>query len=132
MLFAVSPKVSTRSSACPGSSSGTSDSATRHSRSSSRFTRKSVIDGSLSAPLGLAPEQDPHHAAGAPVLEVALVVFLGAPEGLGGLDRGDDRIREALLRVRLRLMRGLGLLVRVGEDHGAILGADVGPLAVHL
>src|SRR2546425_7508914 len=43
MLFAVSPKVSTRSNAWPGSSSGTSDSAIRHWRRSARLTKKSVI-----------------------------------------------------------------------------------------
>src|ERR1700709_2565512 len=43
MLLAVRPKLSTRSSAWPGSSSGSTDSATRHSRRSSRLTRKSLI-----------------------------------------------------------------------------------------
>src|SRR5919198_2416108 len=42
MLFAVSPNLSTRSSACPGSSPGTSESAMRDSRRSSRLTRKSA------------------------------------------------------------------------------------------
>ena len=36
-------------------------------------------------------------AALLPLLEVALVVLLGAPEGRGRLDRGDDRVAVALL-----------------------------------
>src|SRR5271154_1551230 len=48
MLFAVSPKRSTRSSAWPCSSSGTLLSAIRHSRRASRLTKKSLILGILS------------------------------------------------------------------------------------
>ena len=49
-----------------------------------------------------------------------------------GLDRGHDRVAEALLGALHHAPRGLGLLVGVGEDHRAVLVADVRPLAVEL
>ena len=60
------------------------------------------------------------------------MVLLRAPEGLRGLDRGHDRVAETLLGALHHAPRGLGLLVGVGEDHRAILIADVRPLAVEL
>src|SRR5271163_3812092 len=47
MLFDVSPKLSTLSSAWPGSSSRALDSAIRHSRRSPRLTKKSLTGGML-------------------------------------------------------------------------------------
>jgi len=67
------------------------------------------------------------------LFQVALVVLLGAPEGLGRLDFRDDLLRlEAAFggelfdfgaRVRL-------LLLRVEEDSRAVLRAPVRALAV--
>src|SRR5215208_1167781 len=81
----------------------------------------------------LAPQQRPEQTAcrGA-LLEVALVVVLGAPEGGRRLDLGHDRVTEALLGALDNSPRDLGLLVRVGEDHRAVLPADVGALTVEL
>src|SRR5579871_6675226 len=73
-------------------------------------------------------------AAGlAAFFEILLVVFFGAPEGLGRFNFGDDLLgREAtrggeLLDLRVRL---LFLLGRVEEDGGAVLRAPIGTLAV--
>src|SRR3954451_2137746 len=59
MLLAVRPKLSTRSSAWPAPTSGGSDSAMRHSRSSSRLTRKSLIAEQCSH--GWANRANPKH-----------------------------------------------------------------------
>ena len=66
------------------------------------------------------------------LLEVALVVVLGAIERSRGNDLGDDRLPvfgallQALLRgYRRRLLRG-----RVVENRGAVLGPHVPPLPV--
>src|SRR5690348_32561 len=70
----------------------------------------------------------------AALLQIALVVFLGAIEGPGRDDLGRDGPREptALVEPFLRCL-GLGLLfVVVVEDDGAILGAEVGALPIHL
>src|SRR5262245_15537896 len=70
----------------------------------------------------------------APLLEVLLVVLLGAPERLRGLDRGGDRLPEAaaLLEVLLALPGDRLLLGRVEEDDRAVLLAEIGALAVEL
>src|SRR5258708_35114813 len=74
-------------------------------------------------------------AAGlAALFEVALVVFLGAPEGLGRLNLGDDalRLEAAFVGELLDLGLGLGFLLgRVEEDGRPVLRAPVGTLAVH-
>src|SRR5215204_182203 len=82
---------------------------------------------------GLAAEERAQQAArrGA-LLEVALVVVLGHPERRGGLDLGHDRIAKALLRPLDHAPSRLGLLVGLGEDHRAVLPADVRALPVQL
>jgi hypothetical protein len=67
-----------------------------------------------------------------PPLQVALVVLLGAPEGRRRLDRGHDRIPQAPLHSLDHPARRLRLLVGVGEDHRAVLVADVRALPVEL
>ena len=66
--------------------------------------------------------------------EVALVVFLGLPEGGGGDYLGCDGLAVGAGGVELGdAGAGLGdLLVGVGEDDAAILGAEVRTLAVDL
>jgi len=66
------------------------------------------------------------------VVEVFLVVVFGFPEGLGGYDLGDDGSAEGLACRQLGddFSGDGGLGVGVGEDGGAVLGADVGSLAV--
>ena len=67
-----------------------------------------------------------------PALEVALMVFLGPPEGGGFFDLRDDGAAEFARRIE-RLFGGIGrrfLLGAVAEDRRAILRADVGALAV--
>lgn len=65
-------------------------------------------------------------------IEVFLVVVLGFPESLGGHDLGDDGSAEGLAgrQVGDDFFGDCGLGVGVSEDCGAVLGADVGPLAV--
>src|ERR1700676_1339290 len=69
----------------------------------------------------------------AALFEVALVVFLGAPESLRRLDPGDDAFRlESAFGGEL-LDLGPGLLLLLGgmeEDSGPVLGAPIGSLAV--
>src|SRR5689334_3919718 len=84
------------------------------------------------SPDSSAAEKRSQQAVRAALLEVALVVLLGAPERGGGLDLGHDRVAKALLRALDDLARGLGLLVRLGEDHRPVLPADVRALAVEL
>jgi hypothetical protein len=65
-------------------------------------------------------------------IEVMLVVIFGAPEIGGGHDLGDNRTDEVVRGFEARL-GGFGggfLAGRVVEDDGAVLGADVGALAV--
>src|SRR5258705_4395234 len=66
------------------------------------------------------------------LLVVLLVVLLGAVERLRGEDLGGDRplVLAALLESLLRRLGRPELLVAVGEDRRAVLGADVRPLAV--
>src|SRR5215216_1882858 len=93
----------------------------------------SRIPPSRAGATGLAAQQGPEQASGrGALLEVALVVVLGPPEGRRGLDLGHDRVAEALLGPLDDPPGDLGLLVGVGEDHGAILPADVRALAVEL
>src|SRR5260221_705023 len=65
-------------------------------------------------------------------LEILLMIVLGAIEGLGRLDRGDDRPAEALRRFEPSLGRLGGCLLqrRVEEDRRAVLRPDIGALAV--
>src|SRR5690242_5002334 len=72
-----------------------------------------------------------HHAA---FLEIALVVLLGAPEGLGWLDPRGDGLAVSTGGVQLGDLRpGLGfLLVIMGKDHAAILRPAVRPLTIDL
>src|SRR5208337_837933 len=69
----------------------------------------------------------------AALFEIALVVLLCAPEGLGRLNFRDDRLRtEAALGGKL-LDFGAGLRVllgRVKEDSRAVLRTPIGALAV--
>src|SRR5271154_4276523 len=86
----------------------------------------------ISAPCSAWPlDMAADHAA---LFEVALVVLLGLPEGLGGEDLGGDGGAEAAGGVEFGdLCAGLtGLLVGVGEDDGAILRSPIGTLAVDL
>src|SRR5687768_1173172 len=72
-------------------------------------------------------------AAGeAALLEIALMVLLGAPERLCGDDLGDDGPRPAAAGVPSRPgpLRGGALRVVVHEDRRAVLRAHVGALAV--
>lgn len=65
--------------------------------------------------------------------QIALVVVLGAPEGLCGLDLSDNGVRfETIFGEKLDdFGLSLGLLVGgVKEDGGAVLGAVVGTLAI--
>ena len=73
-------------------------------------------------------------AMAAMLLEIALVVFLGLPEGGRGLDLGDDQLAPlAGGRDLVPLLRcHPSLLWAVGKDHRAVLGAEVRPLAVLL
>src|SRR6266849_415543 len=64
------------------------------------------------------------------LLEVALVVFLRAPEPGRGHDLGDDRLLEVALRLLLRPEGLLLLLGVVREDDRAVLVREVGALAV--
>src|SRR3989442_11052432 len=68
------------------------------------------------------------------LLEVALVVLLGAVEGRRRRDLGDDRPAEAPRRLAARLRGARRRLLRGGveEDRRAVLRADVGALAVQL
>jgi hypothetical protein len=69
----------------------------------------------------------------AALFQVALVVLLGAPEGLGGLDLGDDALglEAAFGGELLDLGASLRLLLgRVEEDGRAVLRAPVRALAV--
>src|SRR5580658_6807786 len=68
----------------------------------------------------------------APLLEIALVVFLGAIKFGRGYNLGDDGAPESFGFFELRLGRFGGgfLLRRVVKNHRAVLRADVGPLAV--
>ncbi len=73
-------------------------------------------------------------AAGlAALFQILLVVLFGAPEGLGGLDFGDDALWCEMARSGELLDLGLGLRFLLGsvkEDGGAILRAPVGSLTV--
>src|SRR5690242_9110421 len=74
-----------------------------------------------------------HRAAREPaLLEVALVVVLGAVERRCRRDLGDDRAVEAGLHAVAHLGRDAGLLGVVEEDRRAVLRADVRSLAVEL
>ncbi len=77
---------------------------------------------------------DDHHAVGleAVVLEVLLVVLLRRVEGGQRGDLGDDGVlpQPLLGQGGDGLARDTLLLGRVEEDGGAVLGADVGALAV--
>src|SRR6185369_709705 len=66
----------------------------------------------------------------AALLEVLLMVFFGAPEGLGRHDLGDDGPGESRLRCVARSFRFGFLLGRMEEDRRAVLVADVRPLPV--
>src|SRR5262249_14471018 len=66
------------------------------------------------------------------LLEVALVVLLGAPERGRVRDLGRDRPAPVRLHRRQRRLGRRPLLRRVHEDGGAVLGADVQALAVLL
>src|SRR5258706_4476480 len=74
-----------------------------------------------------------HMAGGQAVLfEIALMIFLGAPEGGRHLDRSDDgpaKFSRGGQR-RFLFMSDMLLLRPVREDYGPILGADVRPLAI--
>src|SRR4051794_19746950 len=91
-------------------------------------------------PLGSRPprlsvsvaEQRPQQPARGALLEIALVVLLGAPERSGRLDLGHDRVAKAGLRPLDDLLGDLRLLVGVGKDDGAVLPADVRALAIEL
>ena len=79
------------------------------------------------------PDLDSEMAARAAVLlDVLLVILLGAPEGRGGSDLGHDRATEPAAGLELLLHRGGGRLLGlvVIEDGRAVLGADVRPLAI--
>jgi hypothetical protein len=72
-------------------------------------------------------------AAGEPaLLQVLLVVLFGGIVGGGGGDLGNDRpaILAAHLQASLRCHGGVALLRAVVEDGGAVLGADIPPLAI--
>jgi hypothetical protein len=73
-------------------------------------------------------------AAGlATLLQIFLVVLLGAPERLSGLNLGDDAPGKVVARSCELLDLGLGLLLLLGgmeEDGGAILRAPIGTLAI--
>ena len=73
-------------------------------------------------------------AEGATFFEVSLVVFFGAPEGLGGDDLGDDGLRILFLvgEAGDKGFRGGFLLGGMEEDDAAILSAPVRALAVEL
>src|SRR6476620_6627661 len=64
------------------------------------------------------------------LLDVALVVVLGRPEGRCRDDLGHDLLAEVGLGGVTRRLRGLALLLGVVEDRGAVLRADVPALAV--
>src|SRR5437773_2028776 len=75
----------------------------------------------------------PHEVAGVVavvLVEVALVVLLGAPELRRRYDLGHDRLREVALHNNLRPEGLLLLLGIVGEDDRAVLVTEVGALAV--
>jgi hypothetical protein len=62
------------------------------------------------------------------------MIFFGAVEGRGGFDLGGDGATEASggFELRFRSARRLFLLGRVIENHTAVLGADIGALAIDL
>src|SRR5258707_11141160 len=75
-----------------------------------------------------------HMAGAAMLLEIALVVLLGRPEGRRVLDLGDDRLLE---RARFRQRRDLlacdaRLLRRGGENDRAVLRAVIRSLVIEL
>src|SRR5262245_22862159 len=72
--------------------------------------------------------------AEAALLQVPLVIVLGAPELLGRRDLGDDRPCEspALLQRRFGGEGGRFLLGRIEEDGRAVLPSDVRTLTVEL
>lgn len=66
------------------------------------------------------------------VAEVALMILFGRAVVGDWRDFGDDRLVPELLAIEFgdHLARGLLLLRRVREDHGAVLRPDVGALAI--
>src|SRR5471032_1109759 len=68
------------------------------------------------------------------LLEIALMAFLGLPEGGGGLDLGDHRLLPLARCFEFGLLLGgdAGLFRAMGEDHRTVLGAEVRSLAVLL
>src|SRR5207247_8175700 len=68
----------------------------------------------------------------AALLQVLLVVVLGRPEGLRGLDHGHDRPPPVGLLALPRGLSGRALLLVVDEDDRAVLVTDVPALAVEL
>src|SRR6266852_5207746 len=70
----------------------------------------------------------------AALLQVLLVILFGAPEGARLCDLGGDWALELAAGVKrlLRFLCGGFLLRRMKENRGAVLLAEVRPLAIHL
>src|SRR4051812_15064954 len=138
MLFAVRPNVSIRRSAWPDWTVSASDSATRHSRRSSRLTRKSLVATCALAEFG-EPLRDPRPelvraGKGRAVRFGARKYFVGRGTGLDPrveVDQG-GRTRAGATRHEGRP----GQLVERGDlpsgevhvEHAGRIGDDVGGL----
>src|SRR3954454_23159443 len=137
MLFAVSPKVSTRRRASPGPACGGSDSATRHSRRSLRMTRKSVKPGhaltKLAAILARVKPQRPLLIALAMAVGLVLadgsVVVLALPEIYRDFDVSVTAVTWVLVAFNLVLAAAAVPAVRAAACPGLAAAAVPATLA---